>query len=84
MLPLARRHFFSGRSAVCVLLDVFTEHLNHNDFGDPLELVSQIRQQRFHCVHTKDQLLFTYDFIVQLLRHGRYSLLVDSDARNSL
>uniref|UniRef100_A0A915K5B1 protein-tyrosine-phosphatase n=1 Tax=Romanomermis culicivorax TaxID=13658 RepID=A0A915K5B1_ROMCU len=64
-----------GRSAVCVLLDIFTEMLNHYDFADPLELINQLRQQRFHAVHTKDQLLFIYDYIVQLCKHARYGLL---------
>uniref|UniRef100_A0A915IZ79 Uncharacterized protein n=1 Tax=Romanomermis culicivorax TaxID=13658 RepID=A0A915IZ79_ROMCU len=64
-----------GRSGVCIMLDIITEMLNHNEFVDPLQVVVDMRRQRYHSIHTKDQLLFAYDYIIQLCKHNRYGLL---------
>jgi len=69
----------AGRSAVCVVVDVITEMMNHNDFKDPLAVVREIRRQRYHAVHTPIQLLFVYDFVIRLGQHRRFALLAEND-----
>uniref|UniRef100_A0A915HMN5 Protein tyrosine phosphatase n=1 Tax=Romanomermis culicivorax TaxID=13658 RepID=A0A915HMN5_ROMCU len=73
-----------GRSAVCVIVDIVTEMMNHGDFKDPLQVIRELRTERYHAVHTKIQLLFIYDYIIQLTRHNRFNLLTKTYAKTSI
>uniref|UniRef100_A0A915HRQ3 protein-tyrosine-phosphatase n=1 Tax=Romanomermis culicivorax TaxID=13658 RepID=A0A915HRQ3_ROMCU len=64
-----------GRSAVYALSDFVLDMFYHSEFKDPLKLVYDMREYRYHAVHTKIQLLFLYNYIVELAQHDRYKFI---------
>lgn len=35
--------------------------MDHNDFNDPLDIIDNIRSQRYHAIHSNIQMLCVYD-----------------------
>jgi len=60
------------------MADYVLDMLMHGVFVDPLSVVLAMRQQRYHTVHTKIQLLFLYDFLTCNAMHERNQLLVST------
>jgi len=61
------------------MADYVLDMLLHGVFVDPLSAILAMRQQRFHTVHTKIQLLFLYNYLTCNALHERNQLLVPCD-----